>query len=322
MSAEEVTEGEVTNETKPASQEEASAGKNVSYDEQGDAFYTDETTKTKLKWCKTTNQWKPHENEHYRWCEETQKWILKVQPENEFYRWCDKTNQWIPKMSKSTDDGKSYSYDEKEGCHTYTDKDGVVFVFDKEKKAWFPKIDDDFLAVYQLNYGFVDNTSIATTSTKADQADAGPHEDTRTQPETSNEAADEVNPLKRKAPAPPKWFEVAAEQNTKVYVSNLPLDISEEEFAETMSKCGMIMKDIKTGKLKIKLYRDSNQQLKGDGLCHYIRVSVFLCVFMSRTTFYSAFFTYFNNTSVRQFWSFFSHSLPSFFLGFGFLHTQ
>lgn len=252
----------------------STAGKNVTYDEKGDAFYTDETTKTKLKWCKITNQWKPYENEHYRWCDETQKWVSKVALENEYYRWCDKTNQWIPKMSKDADGGsESYGYDEKEGCHTYTDKDGIIFVFDKEKKAWFPRVDDDFLAVYQMNYGFVDNTSTAVSSSKDDQSDAGPH-DTQLQPETSNvDAQDTSGAQKRKAPPPPSWFDVEADQNTKVYVSNLPLDITEDEFAETMSKCGMIMKDIKTGKLKIKLYRDANKKVKGDGLCHYIRVS-------------------------------------------------
>lgn len=268
----EETENEKSQQQNEA--ESSTAGKNVTYDENGDALYTDEATKTKLKWCKVTNQWKPYENEHYRWCDETQKWIPKVSLENEYYRWCDKTNQWIPKMSKETGGGsESYGYDEKEGCHTYTDKDGVVFVFDKEKKAWFPRVDDDFLAVYQMNYGFVDNTSSAASSSKVDQSVVEPQV-IQLQPETSNDDVNETSgTLKRKAPPPPKWFDVETDQNTKVYVSNLPLDITEEEFAETMSKCGMIMKDIKTGKLKIKLYRDANKQLKGDGLCHYIRVS-------------------------------------------------
>lgn len=276
------TEGE---KDEPGEQEASStSAKNVTYDEKGDAIYTDEATKYKYKWCKNTNQWKACENEHYTWNEETQKWIPKVETENEFYRWCTTTNQWIPKMSKdSAGSDVVSSYDEKSGCHTYTDKDGVVFMFDKEKKAWFPKVDDDFLAVYQLNYGFVDNTS---KSTDAGEAAKQPQNNETPQPNTAKVDKAETNDddddgsggeKKRKATqAPPKWFEVSKDQNTKVYVSNLPLDITEEEFAETMSKCGMIMKDIKTGKLKIKLYRDSNQQLKGDGLCHYIRVSQML----------------------------------------------
>jgi len=35
----------------------------------------------------------------------------------------------------------------------YTDEDGVVFQWDPNQKAWFPKIDEDFLARYQMMYG-------------------------------------------------------------------------------------------------------------------------------------------------------------------------
>lgn len=249
------------------------SSENVSYDENGDAIFTDPATKYKYKWCKETSQWKPTENEHYKWCSETQKWIPKASTENEFYRWCEKTNQWVPKISQEPGkEGVVYGYDEKEGCHTYTDKDGSVFFFDNAKKAWFPKVDDDFLAVYQLNYGFIDNTT-KPAETEKPQA-VKPEITTEAQLESVEEILPEAsNSKKRKAPAPPPtWFEVAPEQNTKVYVSNLPLDITEDEFGELMAKCGMVMKDLKTGKLKLKLYRDANGELKGDGLCHYIKV--------------------------------------------------
>jgi HIV Tat-specific factor 1 len=61
-------------------------------------------------------------------------------------------------------------------------------------------------------------------------------------------------------------------QNTKVYVSNLPTDITEDEFIETMQKCGLVVKDTQTGQPKIKLYEDSNGKKKGDGLCSYIKI--------------------------------------------------
>lgn len=70
-----------------------------------------------------------------------------------------------------------------------------------------------------------------------------------------------------------EWFEESTETNTKVYVSNLPDDITEDEFVEVMSKCGMIFRDPTTNKFKVKLYAEKSGQLKGDGLCHYIRVS-------------------------------------------------
>lgn len=40
-----------------------------------------------------------------------------------------------------------------------------------------------------------------------------------------------------------------------------------------MSKYGMIFRDPVSNKMKIKLYSEPDGQLKGDGLCDYIRVS-------------------------------------------------
>lgn len=263
------------------------SSENVTYDENGEAIFTDPASKYKYKWCKVTSQWKPTENEHYKWCSETEKWIPKASTENEFYRWCEKTNQWLPKMTQGAGkEGVVYGYDEKDRCHTYTDKDGAVFFFDSQKKAWFPKVDDDFLAVYQLNYGFIDNT---TKPTVVEQT--VPEDDEPPQPEATTSSTEESleasNSKKRKLPAaPPKWFEVAPEQNTKVYVSNLPTDTTEDEFGELMAKCGMVMKDLKSGKLKLKLYRDSaTGELKGDGLCHYIKVRQFSISCQLRNTF-------------------------------------
>lgn len=253
---------------------------NVTYDINNEPIFTDPTTQYKYKWCKESNQWKlmeetVTENEHYRWCNDTQKWILKetaaVGQENEFYRWCEKTEKWIPKVSaaQSSDGNVTYDYDDKEGVHTYTDKDGAVFFYDVDKKAWFPKVDDDFLAVYQMNYGFIDNTTKVDDKPKVVPVPVVAVE----MLESTDDDSAGGGSKKRKAPAaPPKWFEVAKEQNTKVYVSNLPLDVTDEEFAEIMAKCGMVMKDGK-GQLKLKLYREKTGEVKGDGLCHYIKVS-------------------------------------------------
>lgn len=269
--APEATVNDRTDEALEKKPQESS--ENVTYDNNGEAIFTDPATKYKYKWCRETSQWKPIENEHYKWCSESEKWIPKESAENEYFRWSEEQKQWVPKMSQgSSSEGVVYGYDEKESCHTYTDKDGAVFFFDNEKKAWIPRVDDDFLAVYQMNYGFIDNTTKPTEASEEIPKTAFVTEidqlAVEVLPETSNEK-------KRKAPAaPPKWFEVPPEQNTKVYVSNLPLDVTEEEFGEVMAKCGMVMKDLKSGKLKLKLYRDKGGELKGDGLCHYIKVSV------------------------------------------------
>lgn len=63
------------------------------------------------------------------------------------------------------------------------------------------------------------------------------------------------------------------EHNTKVYVSNLPLDLTEQEFVDLMQKCGLVMKDVSTNKWKIKLYTEpETKAFKGDALCSYIKV--------------------------------------------------
>lgn len=55
--------------------------------------------------------------------------------------------------------------------------------------------------------------------------------------------------------------------------AGLPLDITPDEFVELMSKCGIIMRDPMTEDYKIKLYKDSEGNQKGDGLCCYLKVS-------------------------------------------------
>ncbi|GBM27438.1 HIV Tat-specific factor 1 [Araneus ventricosus] len=136
--------------------------------------------------------------------------------------------------------------------YTYVDpNDGTVYEWDAEKQAYFPKIDDDFIAKYQSNYNY-----------------QGPTEETADAEKTA--AASEQSGEKRKA-SEPSWFEVDDAHNTNVYVTGLPLDITEQEFADLMGKCGLVMKDPATMKYRVKLYRQ-NGQLKGDGLCCYIKI--------------------------------------------------
>uniref|UniRef100_A0A182WCH4 RRM domain-containing protein n=1 Tax=Anopheles minimus TaxID=112268 RepID=A0A182WCH4_9DIPT len=271
----------------------------VTYSETGEAIYTDPATKFQYRWCKEKNEWvpldgtapsgtagetpsdNPYENEHYRWCHEKKEWIPKQETptETEFYRWDEKAQKWVPKQQQPTSEAdREYGYED--GVHTYKDKDGAVYFWDDDRKAWFPKVDDDFMAIYQLNYGFIDNTSSGSVGAATGEGSAtarhlpGRHVDVDDVEEQEDEAQRAApKGKKRKAPPePPKWFDMAPEHNTKVYVSNLPTDISEEEFGEVMSKCGMVMKDPKTHKLKLKLYREADGTLKGDGLCHYIKL--------------------------------------------------
>uniref|UniRef100_A0A182PJZ1 RRM domain-containing protein n=1 Tax=Anopheles epiroticus TaxID=199890 RepID=A0A182PJZ1_9DIPT len=301
---------EADDSTETPSAEKDQYAEHVTYDEAGQAIYTDPATKYRYRWSKEKSEWvplegqaagaagatpsdNPYENEHYRWCHEKKEWIPKQEnvTETEHYRWDEKAQKWVPKEQSAGggEGGEDREYGYEDGVHTYKDKDGAVYFWDDERKAWFPKVDDEFMAIYQLNYGFIDNTSGGSVaaapapSSRANEVAAAAarelpgrytdddDDDEQEQAQRAAAAAAAKGKKRKAPPEPPKWFDLAPEHNTKVYVSNLPNDISEEEFGEVMSKCGMVMKDPKTHKLKLKLYREPDGTLKGDGLCHYIK---------------------------------------------------
>ncbi|KAG9478394.1 hypothetical protein GDO78_013417 [Eleutherodactylus coqui] len=147
--------------------------------------------------------------------------------------------------------------------------DGTEYEWDLEKKAWFPKITEDFLALYQANYGYnAPENAEPSQAPKEIKEKEKPKIDPKPQPEQGEPKA---KGEKRKGD--PGWFNVEDERNTNVYVTGLPPDVTNEEFIEIMSKCGIIMRDPQSEEFKIKLYKDKEGNLKGDGLCCYLKVS-------------------------------------------------
>jgi len=92
------------------------------------------------------------------------------------------------------------------------------------------------------------------------------------QQQQSKNATATVTAVVGKDPTKKAWFDINDDKNTNVYVSGLPFDTTDEEFENMMSKYGIIMKDPITHKLKVKLYRDENNEVKGDGRCCYLMV--------------------------------------------------
>ncbi|TMS14625.1 HIV Tat-specific factor 1 [Larimichthys crocea] len=168
--------------------------------------------------------------------------------------------------------------------NTYTDPDdGTVYDWDHEKKAWFPKITEDFIAAYQANYGFTqegdpdtNNAAVSSTDPVAPEPGSKPSEkekpgEATQKPDQHESPAKEAKQKGEKRKAEPGWFDIDDNKNTNVYVSGLPPDISTEEFTELMSKCGIVMRDPITEEYKVKLYKDREGNLKGDGLCCYLK---------------------------------------------------
>ncbi|CAB1333140.1 unnamed protein product [Coregonus sp. 'balchen'] len=143
--------------------------------------------------------------------------------------------------------------------YTFVDpEDGTEYDWDHDKKAWFPKITEDFLAAYQANYGFTKDGEHDPNAACAPDTDtpAKPEEGKKAEKSTDTEQSKEVKKEKgekRKADA------------------GLPPDITTEEFVELMSKCGIVMRDPVSEEYKVKLYRDGYGNQKGDGLCCYLK---------------------------------------------------
>ncbi|KAJ8674530.1 hypothetical protein QAD02_005792 [Eretmocerus hayati] len=185
--------------------------------------------------------------------------------------WNSEENKWCSYEQAEKEDGQANEsaeppkgvYGFENDTHTYTDPtDGTSYFWDKEKNAWFPKVDDDFMARYQLSYGFNDSNSSSTVKPKSPPQ-------VPENPKPSKEEKKSEN--KRKMQEPPTWFDVDEAHNTTIYISNLPLDITMEELKELVGKCGLLARDEK-GKDKLKLYTDAEGEPKGDARCTYIKI--------------------------------------------------
>lgn len=101
-------------------------------------------------------------------------------------------------------------------------------------------------------------------STQLRQEIAQPEE--QKQPLTEEELKrKEARKLKRKRAQQnkkKKWYE--ARNNTFVYASGLPADVTEDEVVDFFMKCGVLKIDPATGKKKVKIYTDDEGRQKGD----------------------------------------------------------
>ncbi|ELU04565.1 hypothetical protein CAPTEDRAFT_225820 [Capitella teleta] len=75
-------------------------------------------------------------------------------------------------LEQHKDEAAKEEKDEEAGNQptTKTDPDGTVYEWDALKKAWFPKIDDDFIARYQMSYGSADTAAPVVPAVAADPA--------------------------------------------------------------------------------------------------------------------------------------------------------
>ncbi|KAI3420211.1 hypothetical protein GPALN_003529 [Globodera pallida] len=161
--------------------------------------------------------------------------------------------------------------------------DGVPMTWNEVCGQWLPDVDvdEDFLALYNANYGVQYDYSKMPQPKPATGGDPSFDGNASSSAAGASGGGKEKKPLTKEeklerkreaAKRPVGWVDLEEQRNTIVYVSGFPPSIDEEQFIEFMSKCGVIMKDPRTSKPKVKLYRTESGEPKGDGTCCYIKM--------------------------------------------------
>lgn len=201
-------------------------------------------------------------------------------PDGTEYEWDPVVKGWFPVFSDRQLIDYQLNYGHSQNVQASTPQvnikleENTFYLYNGAFFKWDFK-DNKWIAAQERVYSYVDYlTSLAYDWNEA--ANKWEPKKTTTKPENeSAQQSESKNLVKKKRDG---WFEMEDEKNTNVYVSGLPLDVTDQEFEELMSKYGIIMKDPATHKLKIKLYRE-NDEVKGDGRCCYLMPeSVKLCL--------------------------------------------
>ncbi|KAK5628021.1 hypothetical protein RRF57_003736 [Xylaria bambusicola] len=129
--------------------------------------------------------------------------------------------------------------------------DGSEFEWDAQLKRWIPSIDEELLAKQQSAYG--------------GDRDASEDSGSTANKKRKNGSAEQHSNKRQRAPPPPR-------QNTAIYVTGLPLDVTVDEVHDVFSrKCGVIAEEIDSGRPRIKLYADEKGNLQGDALIVFFK---------------------------------------------------
>ena len=205
------------------------------YDFDGTTYFHTNNDGVRYKWDLNTSEWildDPKNNKNSSISNKNDKSPVieedEESEEDENTTDADRKRRQFRKRKAAPDWGKQgiYTTDSETGAQLYKESGdgGMTYEWDVSKKAWFPRINEDFMAHYQMNYGFTPDGEYQPTK---------PEEPKDEIVENKKAKLDEKAPPKK-----PQWFEEENEKSTKVYVTGLPTssDYNEEKFVVLMSK--------------------------------------------------------------------------------------
>ncbi|KAI1640349.1 hypothetical protein F4809DRAFT_482656 [Biscogniauxia mediterranea] len=166
----------------------------------------------------------------------------------------------FPTDPQEFDADERISYSKLDNKFIAVHDDGTEFEWDAQLKRWIPALDEELLAQQQSAYG----------ASLDGSDDSNSHQNKKRKKDNQGNSSEEGAPRQRpqkKQKQPPQ-----PRQNTAIYVTGLPLDVTVDEVQETFSrKCGVIAEEIDSGRPRIKLYTDEKGDFKGDALIVFFK---------------------------------------------------
>ncbi|KAI6372242.1 hypothetical protein MCOR25_003761 [Pyricularia grisea] len=151
------------------------------------------------------------------------------------------------------DNDERISFSRLENKYIAVQEDGAEYEWDGGLRRWIPIVDDALIESHQAAYGG------GAAAAEEDEATTAAD---RRKKKRKAAGGDDDGSGKAKRPR----------QNTAVYVTGLPLDVTVEEIAELFSrKCGVIAENIDDSSPRIKLYTDGGGNFKGDALVVFFK---------------------------------------------------
>eukprot|EP00238_Polyblepharides_amylifera_P008693 CAMPEP_0196574302 /NCGR_PEP_ID=MMETSP1081-20130531/4048_1 /TAXON_ID=36882 /ORGANISM="Pyramimonas amylifera, Strain CCMP720" /LENGTH=425 /DNA_ID=CAMNT_0041892285 /DNA_START=237 /DNA_END=1514 /DNA_ORIENTATION=- len=159
---------------------------------------------------------------------------------------------------------------------SFVDDDGTLYSWDSTKRGYVPKATD--METYdesEMTFSAADEvipilkkdgTVVDPKNKKVRNMDKIEEAMEREREKQVSKKEEKVEKEKEKA----QWFDL--KNNTSVYVSGFPNDVTITEIVEVFSKCGIVKEDAK-GNPRVKIYRDrTTGDAKGDGLVTFLRL--------------------------------------------------
>lgn len=167
------------------------------------------------------------------------------------------------------------AFNQASGKWIFEDTDnGLEYEYNEIQGEWIPVVDEAAINLQQQAYMKEDEEPTSKRRPSEEAEDDDRDEEGKQDMDELTGGTDNAKHINKKAKkSKPRPKSVPEERRNKgIYISKLALDTTVEELEQVFSKFGLIAEDLKApGTKRIKLYADTEGNLKGDALIVYFK---------------------------------------------------